>query len=51
MEEVAIGSLRFASNNQNSVPEMGSVDVVGQDNRDDDDIDVRRSHDIEIVDR
>ena len=51
MEEVAIGSLRFASNQTNSVPEAGSVDIVGQDNRADDDIHVQRSNDIEMVER
>ena len=51
MEEVAIESLRFASNHQNSVPETGSIGIIGQDGRNDDDIDVQQSNDIEVVER
>ncbi|KAF8814943.1 hypothetical protein BYT27DRAFT_7334193 [Phlegmacium glaucopus] len=47
MIESSVGSLRFADNNPNPNPETGDVDIVDGD----DDIRVRLSDDIEVVDR
>ncbi|KAF8797341.1 hypothetical protein BYT27DRAFT_7344213 [Phlegmacium glaucopus] len=47
MIESSVGSLRFATNNPNPVPETGDVDFVNRD----DDIGIRISDDIQMVDR
>ncbi|KAF8801244.1 hypothetical protein BYT27DRAFT_7198605, partial [Phlegmacium glaucopus] len=45
MIESTVGSLRFAANNPNPVPETGDVDIVNGD----DDIGIRLSDDIQIL--
>ena len=50
MEEAVIGSLRFASNHTNSIPETGGVGDVGEEHREDD-IGIQQSDDIELVAR
>ncbi|KAF8811291.1 hypothetical protein BYT27DRAFT_7336320 [Phlegmacium glaucopus] len=47
MIESSVGSLRFADNNPNASPETGDVDIGNRD----DDIGIRLSDDIQMVDR
>ena len=51
MEEFAISSLRFASDHPISIPQTEIIRIGGQDIRDNDNIDVERNNDIDVVQR
>jgi len=52
MVEASIGSLRFAPDDPNPIPETGSINILDEGRRDDDiEIQLNDDSDIQMVDR